>query len=267
MEDNKAVGSVGGLELARFSERVVAFCLDAAPFALGFSLSFDLALPGRVTGGGYALYLALWTGLFLVYQAFFSSDGRVSLGKRLMGLKVVDLEVEPLGIGQALMRSVTYLVSSVLSLGFLWSLVSKSRQCWHDMVVGSVVVRVAHRGPRGLLLARAGAFACLMLLAAGYMWTNVWARRFYGIRAVVFAKMGLDEMAQLQRIHHLSTGRFAEDLFTLSKFSVQPRAFMEHMTLLYDLDYGVRFKVTKDGYTILARAKNPGRTMVRQSGS
>lgn len=254
-------------ELARFSERVLAFCLDAAPFALGHWALFGLAFRGDVTSSGYVLYMSLWTALFLIYQVFMSCEGRVSLGKRLLAIRVVDANNEPLDLGQAVMRSLTYLVSSVLSLGFLWSLFNRSRQCWHDMVVGSVVVSVGERSPRAVLLTRAGAFACLTVLGAGYMWNTVWSHRYYHIRAVVAAQVGLEEMARLQELHRVSTGRYAGSVFALSKVSVKPMTFLRDMATVYDPEYGVTIEAGKKGYTILARARDRRHTLVRRSFS
>ena len=81
----------------------------------------------------------LWTGFFLVYQGYLSCEGRRSLGKAAMGLRVVGREGEALGLGAAAMRSALYVVSSILNLGFLWSLLNPERRCWHDMAVGSRV--------------------------------------------------------------------------------------------------------------------------------
>ena len=68
---------------AAFSERTLAFVVDAAPFAAGAALTAraaGLGLPPALHSKTAAIAL-LWGSLFLGYQAFFSSEGRVSLGK------------------------------------------------------------------------------------------------------------------------------------------------------------------------------------------
>lgn len=264
-ENSEPRGPESGL--AQFSDRVIAFCLDALPFVLGYWAFFDLAFRRDVTASGYMLYVSLWTSLFLIYQTFMSCEGRVSLGKRLLSIRIVDANDEPLDLGRAVMRSLTYLVSSVLSLGFLWSLFSKSRQCWHDMVVGSVVVCEREKSPLAVNLSRAGAFACMALLGAGYMWNNVWSHRYYHIRAVAFAQVGMHEMAQLQELHRLTKGTYAKDVFSLAKVAVKPRTFLRDMATIYDADYGVNIEATKDTYTIMARARDSRHTLVTRTSS
>ena len=265
-EETGAAPAEGGVELAAFSERVLAFSLDAGLFVAGYYLSFRLAFPRYplVLHPAMAYWHFLWVALFVIYQAFFSSEGRASLGKALLGLRVLQ-DGESLSLRHAVLRSALYPVSAILGLGFLWALFSRERQCWHDMVVGSVVVRERpFRGGRSLLI-RAGAGFCLLLLAGLGMWAFVWGPRYHRIMMVAYAKVGLKEMAQLQQLHRLEKARYADDLFGLAEASVDPNGFLAGAGNLLDVKSLV-FANTEQGFTIVARALDDQRTVVRISG-
>lgn len=65
-----------------------------------------------------------------------------TLGKRLVGIKVVDQHGRRLSFSRALARTTTKLTSyGALGLGFLWIAFTKSRQGWHDQAAKTFVVR------------------------------------------------------------------------------------------------------------------------------
>src|SRR5579885_3254623 len=108
------------LNPADLSARVVAFAIDAALFGLLYLISFWLLFPGYpiIAYKAAPLWHLPWILAFVIYQAYFSAEGRVSVGKSLMELRVVDGEGEALALDSALIRSVTYLVSAIGGLGF-----------------------------------------------------------------------------------------------------------------------------------------------------
>ncbi|MEK7857500.1 MAG: RDD family protein [Elusimicrobiota bacterium] len=254
--------------LARFSERALAFSIDYALFALGYLLSLKLFFPMYALGLNphSSLWVALWTALFIVYQGYASSEGRQSLGKSLLGLRVVDLGGhEPLGLFDGIIRSLGYLVSSILSLGFAWSALSPNAQAFHDLAVGSVVVTDRPFG-RGLLV-RAGALLSLSLFAGAWLWQNVYETRYNRIMTVAYSHVGLDRLTQLQSAYHRKNGRYADNLLSLATVSGDPANFLRSMAALFDTRAGIQFQTTAKGYTILARANDSRRTQVTISGS
>jgi len=64
-------------------------------------------------------------------------------GKLWLGIRVVDGRTHGrLGFGQALIRYVGYIPSTLaLFLGFLSMLWHPRRQCWHDLMAGTIVIR------------------------------------------------------------------------------------------------------------------------------
>lgn len=257
------------LELADFSERVVAFGVDAALFTIGYFLTFRMLFPEFpiVLYPAARYWFHLWAALFLLYQAFFAADGRASIGKSLLGLSVVDGDGQRLDLNQSLLRAVLYLPSSIFGLGFVWSLLNPTRQAWHDLAVGSTVVRERAPSPAIRALVRAGACACLALVGVTYMWQNVWADRYYGIMTVAYANVGLKEISQLETAYHKLHGRYAQDIFELSSVSVDPKGFLTDSANLFDLSMDFHIDVTKTGYTVVARAHDEARTPIRFAGS
>jgi uncharacterized RDD family membrane protein YckC len=67
-------------------------------------------------------------------------------GKWLLGLRVVAVGGGRVGLGQAVLRLVGYLISAVpFYLGFLWVL-GPERQGWHDRIAGTEVVYTPRPG-------------------------------------------------------------------------------------------------------------------------
>lgn len=75
------------------------------------------------------------------FTYFFSSTGQ-TLGKRLLGLRVVRAGGEPLNLTIGLTRYLGYLISGfLLFFGFLMIALDKDRQGLHDKLAGTFVVR------------------------------------------------------------------------------------------------------------------------------
>lgn len=254
------------LELAPFSARVVAFSVDLAVFFFGYAFSTLVVFPGDfVTASMRAwFWIPAWMALFILYQSFFSASGRRSLGKALVGLRVVDGETrKPLSLDLALARSVLYLLSSVFDLGFLWCLFQRRRQCWHDMVVDSVVVDERERSPLRVGLLRAGAFASMTLVAGGWLWNAGARERYQGTMEVAYAQTGLDEMKTLEKLYYYDHGRFTDDLKALADQSGQPQTFLRDVDALFA---DVKITAGADGYNIEARANDDAKTLVALNG-
>jgi uncharacterized RDD family membrane protein YckC len=257
------------LNLATFSDRVVAFSVDIALAVLGYFLTLKLVFPRYpVTINPYSgRWFTLWTVLFLLYQAILTGQGRRSVGKLLLGLQVIKTDGSPLTMAESFIRSASYLVRSVLNIGFMWSLFNPSRQCWHDMAIGSVVVETEPKGANVRLFNRAAAFLCISFFAGMWYWNNVAEPRYYRVMNVAYAKVGLNEIGALQKKYHLRHGHYADNLLTLAPLSSRPLQFMQDMTTLLDVKSGVNIHTSKQGFKIVARAMDDAHTMVVYAGS
>jgi uncharacterized RDD family membrane protein YckC len=79
--------------------------------------------------------------LQVVYFLFFWTVIGQTPGMTLMGLEVMRRDGTRPTVVSSLIRYVGYWVSAIpLGLGFLWVLVDRRRQCWHDKMSGTFVV-------------------------------------------------------------------------------------------------------------------------------
>jgi uncharacterized RDD family membrane protein YckC len=83
----------------------------------------------------YILPIVVIIWLWLRFQA--------TPGKMATKLTIVDAKTGgPLSLGQAIIRYVGYIISSLpLGLGYLWIAIDKRKQGWHDKLAGTVVIR------------------------------------------------------------------------------------------------------------------------------
>ena len=152
--------AVGGSPLASRFWRLAAFFVDYWLFvglwiALGCVFQMlradelpspfgrgrpDLAL-GRGTAGLVAILF--WTGYFGLQEA---SDAQATVGKRLLRLRVKALGGQRLSVAGASVRAVFKMVGLMaFGLGLIPALFTQKRQALHDLVTGTVVVRVLEK--------------------------------------------------------------------------------------------------------------------------
>jgi len=252
---------------AAFSERAVAFSVDAALFLAAWVLTLkalDASAPVTAHPKGAAAAL-LWGALFVAYQAVFSSEGRVSLGKRLLGLRVVGHDGEAPSLAHGIGRSLGYLVSQFFTAGFLWALIDPNGRALHDLPFATLVV--ADRPLRGgrAFAVRFAAAALIAGFAGFYGWENVWAPRYERLMTVAYARDGLREYAVLEHSYKLQHGRYADNAFALATVSIDPRGFLQDSAALYDRGE-VGITADKDHFSIAARANDVDKTLVAISG-
>ena len=146
--------SAASLRYAGFWRRLLALTLDSALYTA-------LILPLLVMIYGPA-YLHWWLGdsselasygfldLLLTYVSPFVAvvafwrTWQATPGKLLLDCRVVDARtLQPLGLRQAIIRALAYILSALpLYLGFVWAAFDKRKQALHDKVAGSVVIQV-----------------------------------------------------------------------------------------------------------------------------
>lgn len=148
-------------QFAGFWRRFVAYMIDG--FIIGI-ISIILMMiagvayvAGAMSGDGGAIMakitdpvqmasVTLWLWVFsilmnIVYFTYFHGSTGRTPGKRLLGLQVVSADGTSISYGIAFLRSVGYLVSSlVFCLGYIWIGFDKKKQGWHDKIAGTVVI-------------------------------------------------------------------------------------------------------------------------------
>jgi len=64
-----------------------------------------------------------------------------TIGKMIIGIKVVAVNNNPLSIGTAFLRWAGYFLSMLpFAVGFLWAVVEKDQSAWHDKLALTKVV-------------------------------------------------------------------------------------------------------------------------------
>lgn len=124
----------GEYRLADVGDRFIALIIDTMIVSV---ISGIGAVGGRE--GGFLLGLLIGVG----YQWFFlTQNNGQTFGKKLMHLRVVKLNGEPISATDAILRYVGYHINSfVMGLGWVWALFDGRNQGWHDKLVGTVVVK------------------------------------------------------------------------------------------------------------------------------
>jgi uncharacterized RDD family membrane protein YckC len=105
--------------------------------AHGRFISLDNATPL------FAILTFAWIFLATAYFVVFHGMGGQTVGKWLLGLRVVDSEREALSYRQALLRSIGLIGFALTTLGLscLWIIWSGEKRGWHDYLARTWVVR------------------------------------------------------------------------------------------------------------------------------
>ncbi len=121
--------------LASIESRFVALIIDSMFLGAVAGAGWFGSRSGAGAGLGFFVGLA--------YQWFFLTQNHgQTIGKMLMGIRVVKLNGEPLQATDAILRYLgTYLNSAVLMLGWLWATWDEDRQGWHDKIAHTIVVK------------------------------------------------------------------------------------------------------------------------------
>ncbi len=90
--------------------------------------------------GATEVLLLLW---FLWNLTYLVGTTGQSWGRKIAGVKVVDVEGRPVGFWRALGRNLfaMYISAPLIYLGFLWVIWDSQKQAWHDKIFRTFVVR------------------------------------------------------------------------------------------------------------------------------
>ena len=103
--------------------------------AHGRTLNWEQSMPLAVLLTWASLGLA--TGYFVVFHGI----GGKTIGKWLLGLRVVGFERGPITYRRAFLRWIGMVVFAPVLLGFLWVLLSREKRGWHDLLARTWVIR------------------------------------------------------------------------------------------------------------------------------
>ena len=153
---------MGGAAYASVGKRIIAHIIDQIIIGLG-------ALPGvilMIVGGGLAAstadsrgqlsdsagaglvgilmlgYALLFGGILAVwlYNCYLLGKDGATIGKRLMKMKVLDAQMQPLGFGKAFLREIVkWALGSACFILLLWPLWDEQKQGLQDKMFGTHV--------------------------------------------------------------------------------------------------------------------------------
>lgn len=101
-------------------------------------LTFDRLDPTAISATVASIMLAVWTAFY--FWAAWWLFGK-TVGKAVLGLRVVQLDGATVSWARSLVRVAGYALSVMsLGVGFAWVAVDRRRRAWHDMLAGTRVV-------------------------------------------------------------------------------------------------------------------------------
>jgi len=136
------------LQFSPFGTRLLAYLID---FCI-------VLIPAIILGGLVGVWGMAWDEsdklttlkaqgaaflMAILYEAIFlSGPWMATPGKRLMGIKVVDLNSSPINFWRAMGRTLgKVFVSSIFLIGFIMAAFTSKKQALHDLMASTLVIK------------------------------------------------------------------------------------------------------------------------------
>lgn len=138
-------------QYAGFGRRFFASSLDGI---ISTVISYIILLPlgwnpFQVRVGSSAHWTSVLISTFVgaLYLILFWVNGKgATPGKKLFGIKIVQVNDSPINYSKAILRWLGYIVSGLpLFLGYLWIIWDKEKRGWHDKIAGTKVIKIDKR--------------------------------------------------------------------------------------------------------------------------
>ncbi len=161
-----AILSQTAIAYAGFWNRLMGMILD------GFILS-----AGALAVGILAIFLShdktvieiisslVFVASILYYIAMEASAKQATLGKMIMGIKVVDLNGNKISGGRSTGRFFSKYISSIFLVGFIMQPFTQKKQALHDMIAGTLVIKTAKASTGKAILVIVGWLVIVVSLA------------------------------------------------------------------------------------------------------
>lgn len=245
-------------------ERLVALLIDAGLIFFIYQV-FLLVLLRFTSPDLQQLYwwIAGVNVPFILYETLFTSGGRNTLGRALVGVRAVRLaDGGTLNLAQAFVRAMGYYVSAALLMcGFLLAFIDSQHRALQDYLAGSVVLQSRQKswGEKALLSLTG---LVLLLAFGGYFYKQLFgAGSLVQQRMITRAQEHVKKIGYLEEMHRVQFGRYTNDLLRLSILSGDPVQFQRDTQAVLDRK-DFRIGVSATGYKIKARAKDVRKTPV-----
>jgi uncharacterized RDD family membrane protein YckC len=128
------------MSYAGFWRRFAAWIIDAVIlFVVGFIIGFIIAI---VISPPTSINLLLGAVLNFIYTIVFWTWRGQTLGKIVVGVKIIKTDGMPIGIGSAILRYIGYIVSAIIIyIGYIMIAFNSKKQGLHDKIADTYVVR------------------------------------------------------------------------------------------------------------------------------
>lgn len=255
------------LKYASITERFVALAIDYG--IIFFPLQLIMWVICKLMGR----YLEIWqliamivgiNFVFILYETIFSSGGRVTLGKNLVGIAVVNKEkTAPISLPRAFLRAIGYYISACLFFGgFVLAFVDDRKRTLHDFLGGSVVVQLRERDWWEVWAVRGVGTVLLALFVFG-LYHSFGGRNWQEQRKVQKAHAFLEKIALLEEGHKIRYGYYTNDIRRLTLLSGDPVQFQRDIQEVLATGKGsIKIGVNEQYYKIAGFAKDKKNTPV-----
>ena len=252
---------------AGFNERFVAYVVDSLPFVLLTYATLKLAVGAGLfpyTTANEWLWKFLWLGLYVAYEAFFSSGGRATLGKYLMNIRVKALDgSSDISFSRALLRALSYFLSSAtFNLGYLAALFTENKRALHDFTAGTRVVSIRERGDLANGLVLAVSWGVMAILFCTWLYNTVLKMTPFEKKQIIAAYRTISKLGKLEEIYLRREGHYTNDLRSLANLTGNVNAVRAELFKTLEPDTLV---ISSNGrkFMISAKAKNWRKTEVQ----
>ena len=136
------------ISLASIQKRSMAFFIDEMLLSLLLIIALWDSFKVAVTVEDMIMltntFVLEYMAMKIIYQTFFVMNYGATIGKLVMKIRVVEIKTLQFpSIISSLNRAIFRVISEMLFyLGFLWGMMDKSRQSWHDKTAKTLVVNV-----------------------------------------------------------------------------------------------------------------------------
>jgi uncharacterized RDD family membrane protein YckC len=127
------------LDLAGAGSRLISYLIDSIIVGvIGGILNYVSMNVGGTLGGIFAFLGVL---VSVAYFTYFFGNGQTP-GMKAMKIKLIGTDgTYPIGYGKGFLRWIGMIISAVvILLGYVWILIDKKKQGWHDKIAGTYVV-------------------------------------------------------------------------------------------------------------------------------
>ena len=152
--------NVRNVVVVGFGRRFLAILIDGffiffASMLIAFLMGMIWMVLGWWTSANDWPWITVTAILMLVvslvyYNGKWVQSSGQTLGKMMLGIRIVNWDGSPLTTGKMFLRYLGYIVSAFFaSMGFIWVAIDKKRRGWHDLIAGTYVVSIMHEFPTG----------------------------------------------------------------------------------------------------------------------